>query len=483
MATSKNLQKPTIIGIVGSTIKISHPDISKNAKSYLAAPISAAGTAMTVLDNNGFSDNDWFIVGEIGNQETEENDVNGAVTRGNSITVTNTLKFDHEIPAPVNKIYERGIKIYGAATDGGAGTLIESLDAITVPVADAVSIQWNRNYTEYTLLSTDTAYAYYYVVFSDGTTSSDPSDYILAAGLSSSSVMYMIQQALDLTNSELDDKGITLPQCIRWADNAQSEITQYIYKDPGTARYNQQDWSFEVSEDITTLSISENENTYSIAGLSMKYAHDKSIISIAIGAEGPLKKITTQDMDELLKNSPRTDLAVEANAGDVSITVDSNVLLEDSGSLYLGADRITYTGKTGTTILTGIPASGDGAITETHAVDSPVWQNAAPGVPTKYAIFNGNLILNAPPEDSLDGYPIKIKFMKKLPALTQASDSTEVTFPHIFQNYIASKIELRKGNADSASTYKQDFDNDILKNVIANSVPTTDYYRYYNFVQ
>ena len=185
MATADLLQTPSIVSIVGSTIRVSHPETNGYTNTRLSAQIAAAGTAMTVYDNNNFADNDWFIAGHVGDERTESNDVNGAVTRGTAITVTNALSFAHPIDSPVTKIFERGIKIYGAATDGGSGTLIASVDAKTASgrqLADAAMIQWNKPYTEYTMISTDTAYAYYYVTFTDGTTDSSASDYIVAAG-------------------------------------------------------------------------------------------------------------------------------------------------------------------------------------------------------------------------------------------------------------------------------------------------------------
>ena len=221
MATSQVLQKPEIVQIIGSTIRIKHPDLSKNVNTQLASTIAAAGTTMTVLDNNGFADNDWYIVGEVGDQTTESNDVNGAVTRGTSMTVTNALSFAHEINAPVTNIYERGITIYGAATDGGSGTIIESIDAKTASgkqLADAQMIEWNKPYTEYTLISTDTSYAYYYVIFTDGTTTSSASDYIAAAGFGNSAVETFIQDALDLVDAEIG-QSITREMCVRWGQS------------------------------------------------------------------------------------------------------------------------------------------------------------------------------------------------------------------------------------------------------------------------
>ena len=163
MPTSDILQKPKIIEILGSTIRVAHPDISGYINTRLRNQIAAAGTPMTVADTHGFADDDWMIVGVVGDNITESTDVNqanvvgtGLILRGSSMTVTNYLTFSHELDAPVTKILERGIRIYRAATDGGAGTLIASIDALTATgrfLADAVMIQWDKPYTEYTMIT------------------------------------------------------------------------------------------------------------------------------------------------------------------------------------------------------------------------------------------------------------------------------------------------------------------------------------------
>ena len=219
---------------------------------------------MTVADTHGFADDDWMIVGVVGDNITESTDVNqanvagtGLILRGSSMTVTNYLTFSHELDAPVTKILERGIRIYGAATDGGAGTLIASIDALTATgrfLADAVMIQWDKPYTEYTMITTDTAYNFYYVVFTDGTTNSPSSDYIAAAGLPYNSVEKFIQQALKITNSKIGDK-ITREDCVQWADDCQDAIIQYNYQDPVTGFQVMTDWDFEVTENITSLTL------------------------------------------------------------------------------------------------------------------------------------------------------------------------------------------------------------------------------------
>jgi len=84
---SQVLQTPSIISIEGSTIRVKHPDVSGYTRTSLVAPFTAAGTSISVRDNNNFEDDDWFIIGEPGNARTESGDVNGAVTRGTSLTI------------------------------------------------------------------------------------------------------------------------------------------------------------------------------------------------------------------------------------------------------------------------------------------------------------------------------------------------------------------------------------------------------------
>lgn len=481
MATAKLLQKPKIVSIVGSSIRIAHPDLYGYIKTYLNSPIAAGATAMSVYDNNGFADDDWFIIGVPGDSQTEENDVNGAVTRGTAVTVTNTLKFSHEIDAPVTKILERKIKIYGAATDGGAGTLITSIDALT---GDATPIKWDKPFTEYTLISTDTTYAYYYVKFTDGTTDSDASDYVLAAGLSSSSVESIIQAALGKAGIALGEGGVTRPLMVSWVNEAQDAIAQFMYRDPLSQRYRAKDWSFEIVKDVTTLALTRNENEYALSGLTItpKYSYTaQSFISVQIGDRDPMKQITPREMDQVQVGQHRTELSVAANAGDTTLTVDSTAGFPDSGTLYVGTDSgVTYTAKTSTT-FTGVPASGTGAITATQAIDSIVLNGRGPGVPRFYTIDNQRLRFDVGADSTCTGEKIKVRYYRKLTALTEASDTTIVPFTNVISTFLESRIWSRKKKLSQASAVMKMFEDSVLNNCVADQSLAADSISYYNF--
>jgi len=471
--TSKVLRKPSIISISGSTIKIAHPNLSDLTRTYVVSTFTAVGTALSVVDNNFFSDDDWFIMGEVGDGKTEECDVNGTVIRGISITITNSTKFSHEIDTPVTKIYERGIKIYGAATDGGTGTLIASVDAITTPIADAVMIQWNRPYTEYTLISTDTTYAYYYVVFTDGTTSSSASDYVASTGLSNTSAQDLIQSALDVTNTEMGGK-ISKEFLMRELNNWQDSVTHFTDEN-GILK----DWDFEMVYNETSLALTENEYKYALSGLtySPKYTNTiQAIQAVKIG-NNPLSYIDIDEFDEETENWVQTTLAANSLALATSITLTDSYEFSESGSVYVGSDTVAYTANTETTgVLSGCTGT-----THAHIAGDSVWQGVTPGLPEKYTIDAGYIKLNVPVETDYVGYKLKIRYLKKLTRLSDFSDNTEIPFTYTAQTFLASKIEARKGNLDEAKRWMDDFRLQLFSEAKSNKAPMLESGTYYDF--
>lgn len=472
MATAKSLNTPQIIKIEGSVIRVKHPDISGYRKTFVTSPLTAAGTALTVADNNGFADDDWFILGEIGDSKTEECDVNGAVTRGTSLTITNTTKFSHEIHTPVTRILERKIKIYGAASDGGTGTVIAS-------TASGVNIQWDKPYTEVNLITTDTAYAYYYATFYDGTTESSSSDYVISTGLGNTTVGEMITSGLNEANAEIDDSLITEKWLLSVANDFQDEVAHYT-----TADRIQKDWSFELIKNDTSITTTENENEYALSGLTyaLKYPNsDRGILNVRLGT----KVLNYQDVstfDDEMEDIIKTYIATAASAGDTSIVLDDTYEFAESGTFYVGGDTVTYTTNTKTTgTLSGIPASGTGAITETHAVDSSVWQNLNPGLPTKYTIFNNRILLNRPVDEDYTGQKLKFRYLKALTRFTSWSDVTEITFPYLAKYYIASRIEAKKGNLEQSNYLLNLFNSKLEMEAIRDGLQTLQSETYYNF--
>lgn len=473
MATSKTLQTPKILAVDGSVIRIQHPDITNYVRTYLGAQIAAAGTSMSVLDNNGFADDDWFIIGEPGDEKTEECDVNGAVTLGTAITVTNTLKFAHEVDAPVNRIWERKILIYGASSDGGSLTAI-------VDTGAALSIQWDKPYTEYVLKTTDTAYAYYVVKFYDGTTSSSASDYVISSGLASNTAYKIIEAALQNTGAKVVETGeITWPFLINAVQEWQDYVTQWI--DPVTGI--KKDWSFEFIDDTTSLDFITYENRYAISSLTyeMKYGETKQSILNIIAGKYPTKYVPIDNFDRMLDGKIYAQTSGSNAAGATSLVLDEAGMFDtDGGTVYCYGQTITYTGISSNT-LTGVPAAGTGAITTTIPTGATCWQTSFFGRPMYWSVYNGNIVFVNPPDSSYSGWPIKLRYIKKLTRITEVTDTTEIPFFNTAQYYVSYKIEMKRGNAANLAQYKTLCDQGILANAKSDKSYTTEVYKSYNF--
>lgn len=479
MGTSKLLQTPSVLSLEGSTFRIAHPDISNYTRTEVTSPLTAAGTTLTVADNNHFEDNDWFILGEVGHNKTEECDVNGAVTRGTSITITNSTKFSHEIHSPATRIYERGVKIYGAATDGGAGTLIASIDAVTTPIADAVMIQWNREYTEFTMITTDTTYAYYYAKFTDGVTDSSASEYIPSTGVAYNTAYALAEEGLLSCNAEIDGDLITEEWLLSVMNDWQDDVTHYTFQDGQT-----KDWTFEIEEETTSITATTNENKYALSGLTadMKYPYShQGIIQAKFGSD-IIEYVDLEAIEDEYDGVARTTVATAATAGATSVVLADTYEFAENGTAYVGTDTITYTANAeSTATLSGVPASGTGAFTTTQAVGSVAWQGITPGLPEKYTIFDGNIIFDVPTSSDYAGYKVKFKYFKKLDRLTSLSEIVAVTIYHLAKLYVAYRVEERKGNLDNAERFKAKYDTALAKEAIRELTQVTEQSGYYDW--
>lgn len=467
MATSKLLQKPSIIQIIGSTIRIAHPDISGYTRTSVGAPIAAAGTALTVVDNNNFEDNDWFIIGEVGDGKTEECDVNGAVTRGTSLTITNTLKFAHELDAPVTRIYERKFILYGAATDGGTGTVITSVGA------SGKDIQWDKPYTEWTLASTDTTYAYYYVTFYDGTTASSASDYVLAAGLTYNTVEEIIMGGVNECGDKIGGR-ITREFLLEAANDWQDTVTNFVDENGIVVS-----WGFELTEDNTSIASTENENKYALSDLSftLKDTNTAAMIQSIKFGRNLLEYVDIDEFDKLMENTTRTTLNGDVAEDATEVTLTDSYEFAEGGVIHVGEDSISYTANTETT---GV-LSGCTGVDNAHTDGDTVWQGVAPGLPTKYTIREGYLYLNAPIDSDYVGQKIKIRGYKKLDRFTEYSDAVTIPFTHLGKKFIAAKIEELKGNNDLAQTKMNSFFNQLSAQAKRTKSPTLETNKYHNF--
>ena len=80
-------------------IQVSNPDLTQEERTYVSADYSS-GTTLTVGNNEGFAANDHIIVGEPGQEKTEEAAIS-SVSGSTSIVISAALNFAHAKSTPV----------------------------------------------------------------------------------------------------------------------------------------------------------------------------------------------------------------------------------------------------------------------------------------------------------------------------------------------------------------------------------------------
>jgi hypothetical protein len=170
-------------------LRIVNPDLTRSEKTYLDADYVIGATALTVLNNYGFTDNDIAIIGEVGEESSESKDVTSY--SGNfTINVSGTYKFNHNKATVVYRYEYDQYEIYRYRS--AAWTLISTSN-----------IQWDKRETLYvdaSGLSTD-SYRYR-LLNSVSAAASDYSPTIPATGYTRSQVGYIIQTVRRIVGDE-----------------------------------------------------------------------------------------------------------------------------------------------------------------------------------------------------------------------------------------------------------------------------------------
>ena len=83
-------------------IRIDHPSIEGNEKTYLSTAAVAAASTLTVQNIEGFSVNNYLVLGKLGEEKTEIVQIHTTTApSGTTITLAAAISFAHAINTPV----------------------------------------------------------------------------------------------------------------------------------------------------------------------------------------------------------------------------------------------------------------------------------------------------------------------------------------------------------------------------------------------
>lgn len=346
--------------------------INNQEKTYLTASVAVAATTITVraVDTNSMADNDYLIIGEIGSENAEIMQINGAVSDGTSLTIDNNgsggARYAHSVDEPVYRIGYNRVEFSRATTEAGTKTVLATNE-----------IQPDDLYTRYEDTANTTGFGF--VRFNNQTSAANSSysDGIPYTGYTPRSlgrIIKMVRRHL----GDPDFKHITDEDIIEEANEKQRDVAH------------ERLWPF--YEDIRSDSRVAYQRAYDL--------DDDVVVGkvhAAVVESEPLAKIDAHRFDILHWDTARTGepthfrvwgnqielyptpssaattdtLNGALTAAATSITVDSTSGFSPSGRLTIDSEIISYT-QTSSTQFLGCTRGLEKSTAAAHSDDATV---------------------------------------------------------------------------------------------------------------
>ena len=411
-------------GNIGNELFIHLPDLDSFEKTFLSGDEALAQTELSVISGKNFAADDYVLIGLPG---TEKCELRKVASQTDTTVTTDALDFAHPKGTILIVIPFNQIEISSATAVGG-----------TYSVASTIDITPDKLET-YNNIEADASTKAYKVRFKNATdtTYSDYSDEITGAGYADNTVFAIKERALEQMSEKIG--GILTDKKLNnalW--QARREVDSMVKK-----------WSFRTAFNSVIGIITEGG--WKVAVPSDLQAPDSpdNILGLRIGNEGtPITYVSKRTFDIHYRGAAHATLGTQAIATDTSIELDSTIGsgdFDESGSLKIGADDLTYTANNESTeTLSGIPASGTGAVTETHAVGTDVWQDVGYGLPYEYTIFENYIYFNCPIDGDYEDENIFMDYYTVMPEYNSDSDVLDEPEYDMFVHYLKAIIRQIK---------------------------------------
>lgn len=449
------------LSVSNNTLVAFHSTLTENKPSArMTADKAAASGTLTVDNVYGFLVGQYVLLGNWGDPTAEICRVHVATTpSGTTLTLNANTIFDHYTDTPVTVLDYNQVEFSRATTVVGSKSVLATYN-----------ITADQLMTVYTDVTNTTGYAFFRFKNEAATTYSGYCDATSYSGNGDTAFEKIAMEACSMANVPYGSQYAQEAQLLRDANDAIDRIQE------------KQDWIFELVKNDTSIATTTNENEYALSGLtySLKYkGTQQGIMNVYLG-NAELKVIQPDEMDNLYEGTAKTTVASEIGIADTSVTLTDSNEFGESGTIYVSTvSAAPYTDNTqSTNVLSGFSAS---QFTATIAAGTNVFQNIAPSLPDKYAIFSNTIILNVPVSSSYSGRKLKFRYLKRLSPFTSFATTTEIPFYNILSIYIASKIAARKQQFDDETKFIAQFNAYMDNNAMTYKLPTLEEYDYYTF--
>lgn len=398
--------------------------------SELTAAAAAAGSALTVKDIDGFAVNQVLVVGELGTESCEVVKTHASTApSGTTVTLAAGVEFAHAAGTKVYVVSFDQVEFSHADTLAGAKSVLAT--------SNVQADELEQAYQD----TTETA-GYYFARFKNSisTTYSSYSPGVPYGGYEDTQIGYAINWALHRNGMKTYDEEVTRLFCLDEVNDCLRYWQGKLKRWPEYFLANQDIGNLTAGNPLIALPTDIYDND-----------SNEAIPAISLGTGTDIIWYDPSEFRNFKSGEARTQVATEASATDTTLVVDDARDFASSGTLrvYVSgtAYDLTYTAVDKTTgTFSGIPASGDGAITVTIPVDTYVHQGADFGVPTRFTIRNGYLELDPIPGASEHNNNVYADYWAMADSVDDEGDVIDATRHDAIKYWLAWKVRMQKKN-------------------------------------
>lgn len=410
-------------------IKISNPDIGQNQKTYLATDISTGDTSLTVQNNQGFTANDYIVVGNMGTEQAEIRKI--ASVSGHTTIVVDAIDFPHSIDTPITFIKYNRIAAYYSTSKGGTYYAL---------AASPYDITVDQEFTEIEDVN-GTSSTWYQIRFYNGSAYSDYSDPIQGVGYTDDSVR-AIMDRIYIIGNDPEHKALNEDDMIVILNDGYRKLVSRVMKD--NHKFYLKGGYVDVVNSYDTGTISITDGSATVTGVGTTWTSAMVGRSIQFGNEGYSYEILAR------VSGTQLTLSQNYNGSGSNLSNSTYIIYRDKYDIYDDSDD---------TIVDDLKKI-EMVVDEDGGEIMPFDMHRNPnGYYLERSGDNFQFCLNYVTDTTLAGGRWTIWYLYQPPKLDSMADVPELPlgFDSVLQAYGLQRLYERMGDSTKARIYENQF--------------------------